>query len=911
MGRWFSVHSHSNYSALDGTTDIKLIVARAKEYGYPALGLSDHGNLAGATRFYLECQDVGIKPFIGCEMYLIDPDHTDLENSGGVKRFHLGLYARNEAGYKALVKIVSKSHTRPRFNRFPRIVWEDLIELSEENADDIILLTGCFFGLVQQTLVDHGREPAKSLIEAYAALFPHTFVELQQHNIDHTKQADSNPNIKYKHDLEIMETLADIALELDLPVMSTQDFHYLDVKDRAAHGLMKKMVYSSAEDGFPGDSFHMASEDWVEDHYPEDTWKRCLEGADRFLDLHDLQLDPLDKFVARVPSVDGVDDADVHIEQVCRARLMQLTSGLSVAKLNTYLLRLKHELDVIKTLGMAGYFAIVEDYVQWCRQEGICVEARGSANGSLVCYLMRITSIDPVAWGLMFERFLSLDRTKPPDIDMDVESIHRQRLVEYLLAKYNAYRISTFGKIGESIDQETGERKGSILVSYKSYLTRGITDKDEKDKIFKANQTLDDVKRNYPDDYEGLARLVGMGSVYKSYGVHAGGVLLPGDNFDVEEWVPTMLVASSNTTVTQFTMHDVEEWGLLKLDILGQATLTVMKLCQEYIGRQDPTDFSWIPNDDKDACKILREGRTNNGIFHMEGYTKAKGGKEMQIKSTKDSVIATALYMPGAKSSGQTELFLKRRFSQEERAKITYIHPIWQKHLAQTYGAVVFQEQVMSIMRDLGMGIGSVNAMLKILKTSGKDAVHNNARLQQLKAEFDDCCQQHGVDPTEAWESISGIVSYAFNECHAAGYGVRSYRCAYLKAHHPVEFMAALLSVWAGRDKETLYIREARHMQIRIGAPDVNESDTTWTLSKNKKSIRKGLLSLKGIGEKAAYEIANKKPFKDIDHMIRKVSTRALSGGKKYQIEGEWTGTLGVLKQAGALRSLGIGPEGE
>ena len=355
-------------------------------------------------------------------------------------------------------------------------------------------------------------------------------------------------------------------------------------------------------------------------------------------------------------------------------------------------------------------------------------------------------------------------------------------------------------------------------------------------------------------------------------------------------------------------MDDVEKLGFLKLDILGQTTLSVMRTCQELVGKDNPTDFTWIPEDDTEACKILREGRTDNGIFHFEGYTKAKGGKSMGIKSTKDAIIATGLFMPGAMNTGQTELYLDRRRNIELRGKVKYIHPAFEKALKDTYGTVIFQEQVINIMRGLGMSIDGVNVFFKIVKSSGAGAVEeNNKRLDKMREEFNELCLAAGIhdkDVQKAWDSTAGFVSYGFNRAHATGYGLRSYRCAYLKAHYPLEFMAALLQSWAGTDKEALYVREARRIGIRILPPDVNISGASWTLDRKYKAIRRGLVSIKGVGVGAADSIASNAPYVSVSDLISKTDTRAVTGGKTYAKDKKLNGVLAKLESAGAFKSL-------
>ena len=905
---WFSAHTHSNFSSLDGMTPVESIVAKVAKMGQPALALTDHGNMANVVQLYLSAKKHNIISFAGVEAYLLDPDTTieDITPSEDKAvnkakrvpdRFHIGLLALDLEGYQALIKAVSLSHTRPRFNRFPRFLLSDLAELAEEAGEHIAVTTGCYFGFVQQTLVNENAKKAENIIKMYANWFPNTFVEVQNHSIVHDQDNERNPLT----DEDIVAELVGMADRLGLPILATQDSHYLNGKDKKAHSLMKRMVYGGKDDEFPGDSFHIASADWMKEHYDKKTWAKVEEGSKQLLELNDFHLPPLDKYKAQIPSL--VKNPYKEVATKCVTALEEMPIK-SANKRKAYEERLQYELDVIKDLGMAGYFMLVWDYVQWCNQKKICIEARGSANGSLVCYLLGITQVDPIKWNLIFDRFLSRDRIKPPDIDMDIEDTSRDRVVNYLEKHFDTVRIGTWSKLGVN-----EEGKGSVLVSYKSYITKKPENKGKEKMLYATLQTIEDVKRFNKDDYEGLQLISEMGGVYRSYGVHAGGILISGKDQQIDSFVPKMLVASSNTEVSQFDMDDVEKLGFLKLDILGQTTLTVMRDCQEYIGRENPNDFSWIPEDDESACKILREGRMDNGIFHFEGYTKAKGGKNMGIKSVKDAILATGLFMPGAMNTGQTQMYLERRKSVDARSSVKYIHPIWEANLKDTYGAVIFQEQVIGIMRGLGMSVEGVNTFFSIVKSSGAGAVGENMiKLEKMRKEFDELCIKAGItkpkDIQTAWDSTAGFVSYGFNRAHATGYGLRSYRCAYLKAHYPLEFMSALLKSWAGTDKEILYVREARTIGVRILPPDINISKASWTLDRNAKAIRRGLVSIKGVGVTASEVIEQNAPYKDMADLLARSSGRTVTGGKTYLKDGKMTGTLLKLFEAGALDSL-------
>lgn len=916
-----ALHVHSNFSVLDGTTTVRSLVDKSRLLDYSFLGLSDHGNMAGTVQLYKMCRKAGIIPFPGVEAYTLDPRaDTESQYKADTKRFHLGLYALTLNGYKALVRLVSLSHTRPRFNKFPRITFADLAELGQQHGDDVLLLTGCYFGYLQQQYINEGTDAAARVLQTYANWFPNTVVELQHHNI---RDEDHNDDAMNK-------ILVSLAHRFHLPVIGTPDSHYTNQRERNVHALMKRMVYGGVEDEFPGDSFHFPSQEWMFGHYPLNMQGAILAGMNHVLDLNRLSIPPLDEFRVHMPAM--AKRPDTVLARTCEKELGTfLWRDIKKTKHERYWIRLREELKVIEDLGMANYFLIWVKCVKWCREQHICIEARGSANGSLVCFLLGITQIDPIKWDVNYERFISPDRIKPPDIDMDIEDVRRGEVLAWLKEHFECVQIGTFSKLGTTTNED-GEVTGSAFVSYMSYLRKQCLDlaKEafEEGRIKKGEiasygarifakrysniKNIDDLYRYRAVSYRdwmSLKRMTDM-DIYRSYGVHAAGVLLGSRSLSIDDYVPRMLVASSETSVSQFDMDDVEEIGLLKMDWLGQAVLAVMRICQELIGRGDPTYFGWIPDDDREACKILRSGLRDTGVFHFEAFTKSKGGKEMGVQSTKDAVIATAAYMPGCVDSGQKDAYLRTRRDPNKkrdslhRALLT--HQIVYDVLRETNGVMVFQEHPLQILRKLGMSVASVNATYKILKDSGRGAVERNRdRLAALKMEYDKLCDAQGVDePEDLWHSITGFMAYGFNKAHSAGYGLRSYRCAYLKAHYPLEFMTALLTVWAGRKKEALYVREARRLGIRLAPPDINISGVSWTMDRKHNSIRRGLLSIPGIGDKAAQEIADKAPYESIEDLVTRVSGHSVSGGKEYLKTGKMSGKLLALDDAGALGSI-------
>lgn len=909
---WFHAHVHSEFSALDAISSVDTLVEKAAKMGQPAMALTDHGNMSGTVQLYRAGQKHGIKVFPGFEGYLT-PDMIVEPKKGDpvLPRFHLGMIALNYDGYKSLTELSSLTHTRPRFSRFPRF---DLSDFATFASSDVAVTTGCYFGLIQQTLITKGYKPARRMVEMYAKWYPNTFVEIQNHNIEHSQETgtDGSPvSSEFEHDEDITEAMVRIADAVGLPVLATQDSHYCDSKQKPAHNLMKRMVYrgEGEENEFPGDSFHLATTEWVQEHHTPENWAKALEGSQQLLDLHDLSLPALDTYKPQVPSVKK--NPQRWLEKKTRVALDRMSAdGLLVKPLKKYIKQLDHELDTIGFLGHAGYFSVVDLVVEFCKEENICVEARGSANGSLVCYLLGITSIDPLQFGLLFERFLSKDRKKPPDVDLDIEDKRRPDVIAMVDRTFGAVQIGTFQALGaREFDPETGkgDDKGNVLVTYNSYL-RALMGNDKFIPKFGGGiETIAGVAHHSVSDYKTLRKL-SKTNVKKAYGVHPAGVLLNGDYQKIEDYTPMMLVASSDTRVSQFSGEDVEEFGYLKLDVLGQRTLTTMRRCQELIGRDDPTDFSWIPMDDKPTTRYLSRGFTENGVFQFEGFSMAYGARSLKIRNTNDCILAGALFRPACIDSGVTETYISRRHEPALRQDLTYPHPAFEEVLKPTNGVVLFQEQVLEIMRKLGLDYEGINTFFKIVKDSGKGATARNVgRIKEVEKQWAGICKRNNIqDPDLAWHFIEGYTKYGFNKAHSAGYGVRSYRVAYLKVNYPLEFHAALLESWAGKQKEPVYIREARNWNIRLLQADVNISGASWTIDPKKRAIRRGLQSIKGIGQGAAEEIASNAPYEDIEEMIEKNSNRTVSGAPAYKKDGVFTGNLGKLKEAGALSSLGI-----
>ena len=890
---WVHLHAHSEFSALDGVSHIDDMVRRVGKMGHPALALTDHGVMSGSVGLYKACRKAGIEPIVGMEIYLVE--HAERPSGRQTEdRYHLTVLARNYDGYKALVKLATRSHRRDRYHRKPRLTLQDFADIGPEN---LTVLTGCYFGPLQQALVKHGPDRAERVLRGLAHVLPNLYVEVQHHHTDHGEYTDD----------ELVAALGAIAQSVGVRPVVTQDSHYCSMSHKTAHDMMKHLVIHNAgngDAGFPGDSYHLCTAKWAREHYittdaGRALWSDNLDSIAEVLHDTEIRIPVLEKYQWHVPSVNT--EPLTVITKRCRKVLRGM--ALDPDARAEYEDRLRYELSIIEDTGFAGYFDLVTEYVDWAKSQNILVNARGSANGSLVAWLLGITNVDPIRWGLMVERFIDRSRKRPPDIDLDIEQTMRGEVIDYISSRFNVAQIGTF--LTMSMTEAEGGR-GSLLVNYIGYKRRTMMPKAFQ-RTFgpdAAGSLISRIAQHDRSELEAL-RLLDTLKVRRAAGAHPAGFILDGPNHHISDLVPTMLIPSSDTQVTQYQMDEVEDLGFIKIDLLGLRSLTVLRRCQELIGRDDPTDLSWIPVDDAAACKVLSDAVYESGIFQMEGWAIAKGVRAMKIRRTSDCIVAVSLFRPALLEPGYDEEYIRNR--NPRNRKSNYPHAIFRKHLAPTYGVPLYQEQVLEVLRDLGVSPDSLNDVLKAVKgkQGGKDS---EALFQATHQHYTDLALAAGMTPKQAadgWELIEGFVGYGFNKAHATAYGLMAYQAGYLKAHYPLEYMAAALESVSGTDKESAYLKEARRMGLKIRRADVNTSGVSWSLDRKIKGIRRGLTSIKGIGHAAANAISDYAPYTDIDDFVAR-SGKQVTGKADYRRDRSWKGTLAILREAGALQSLGI-----
>ncbi len=883
---FFHTHVHSEFSCLDGMAEIDTLVKKASGMGQAGMGITDHGNMSGVFQLYKSCMKEGLKPFPGLEAYVVD-DVADKN----AKRHHLTLISYTTQGYKNLVQLSSLSHQRDHYYYKPRLDWRDLSTLPKNSG--IACLTGCYFSSVCQTIVnaadeDEGLQKASRIVAMLRGIFGDAlFIEVQHHRTNHTDSSGWD-------DDRLASALHKLSLMTGTPTIITNDCHYCDNSDKHLHDMMKSIAYSSdvTEVSFPGDSYHLATEQWMKLHYRnhQEIWDASQSSYQSLLDMNTLRIPVLDNYKYHVPAISK--NPERELRKICQEQLQEWNLDES------YTERLDYELGVVKGLGMADYFLLVHDYVSWCNAKGIFVMARGSAAGSLICWLLGFTQVDPLKWNLTFDRFLTPDRIRPPDIDLDIEDTRREDVIQYLKNKYEIVQIGTYNRL--SFDEETG--RGGLFVQYMSSQRKILGDRFPK--VLGRVQSLHDLDQVKPHDARTLREL-GDVALRRSAGAHAAGFVVSAPPIHtIEEWMPTMLIASSDTTVTQLMMDDVEDAGYIKIDLLGLRSLTTVRRCLEMLGK---SGLGWIPLDDDETFKFLRRGLAETGVFQMEGYTAAKGCRQVKVKSVNDLILVNALYRPATRDSGYVDMFLANR---KAPSKVTYPHDIFKKHLKETYGVPCYQEQVLAILRDLGMPVAEMNDFLKAVK--GKHQGADAGVFTDNQERFNKLCHKAGMseDKTaEAWSLVEGFAAYGFNRAHSTAYSLLGYQMAYLKVHYPLEFHAALLETSVGTAKEDQYIKETKRVGVSILGACVNRSGVLWTLDTKSQAIRRGLTSIKGVGARAAEAIVSNAPYASIDDVISRCPSNAVTGGKAWAKERKLTGVLSALQKAGALRQLGVMPQ--
>ena len=827
------LHLHTEYSLLDGACRIEGLMQRVKALGQTAVAITDHGVMYGCVDFYKAAKKAGVKPIIGCEVYVATRTRFDKVNRIDGSN-HLVLLCKNETGYKNLIKMVSAGFTEGFYNK-PRVDHE----LLEEYHEGLICLSACLAGEIPQALLAGDYEKAKNLARYYEDLFGkgNYYIEIQDHGLDEQRT--------------VLPLLVRLSRKTGIPLVATNDAHYLEKEDsRMQHILICIQTNKTVNDDdvleFGTDEFYVKSTDEMYELFS--AWPEACENTSRIAEMCSFDFEfgvtKLPYFVAP----DGMDNKEYFVK-LCRDGLLR-RYGADVPE--DIRARLDYEISIIDRMGYINYYLIVFDFINYAKSQGIPVgPGRGSGAGSLAAYCVGITNIDPIKYNLLFERFLNPERVSMPDFDIDFCYERRQEVIDYVIRKYGADHVAqivTFGTmaaraairdVGRVLDMPYGTVDGiAKLVPMEPKMT-----------LTKALSIARELKARYDADPQ-VKELIDMSlkleGMPRHASTHAAGVVITREAAD--EYVP--LATNDGNPVTQFTMTTIEELGLLKMDFLGLRTLTVIDDAEKMIRKREP-GFSMdaVPYDDQRVYAMLNAGETE-GVFQMEsgGMTQAVMG--LQSKSLEDIIAIISLYRPGPMESIPTYIA-----NRHNPGNVKYKTPQLEHILDVTNGCIVYQEQVMQICRELaGFSYGQADLVRRAMSKKKHDVmekerqhfVHGNTEPGHECAG----CVANGISETVAnaiFDDMSSFASYAFNKAHAAAYAVVAYQTAYLKRHYPREFMAALLtSVLDNTGKVIEYTAECQRMGIRVLPPDINASDAGFTVEG--KDIRFGLLALKNVG---------------------------------------------------------------
>lgn len=880
------LHVHTEYSLLDGSNKIKEYVKRVKELGMDSAAITDHGVMYGVIDFYKEATAAGLNPIIGCEVYVAPRSRFDRELTGGEDRYyHLVLLAENNTGYANLVKIVSRGFTEGYYYR-PRVDMEVL----EEFHEGIIALSACLAGEVQRYIQKGLIDEAGKVAKRYEACFGrgNFFLELQDHGIP-TQQT-------------VNAALLRMSKELDIPLVATNDVHYTYAEDAQPHDILLclqtgKKLADEDRMRYEGGQYYVKSEEEMKGLFPY-AWE-AVENTQRIADRCHVEIE-FGKYKVPHYEVPEGHDSWSYLNKLCQDGMAMRYPQDDGTLQN----RLEYELGIIRDMGFVDYFLIVWDYINYCRENGIAVgPGRGSAAGSIVSYCLQITNIDPIKYSLLFERFLNPERISMPDIDVDFCFERRQEVIDHVNRKYGKDRvvqIVTFGTMAaKGVIRDVG-RVMDLPYSFVDSIAKMIPNEQNQGvPIKKALEMNPELRKLYQED-EQVHTLIDMSrrleGLPRHTSMHAAGVVICPDAAD--QYVP-LSRGSDGSITTQFTMTTIEELGLLKMDFLGLRTLTVIQNAVEMVERSTGVfiDIDAIDYNDQAVLASIGTGRTD-GVFQLESGGMKSFMKELKPRSLEDVIAGISLYRPGPMDF--IPKYIKGKNNPES---VTYDCPQLEPILAPTYGCIVYQEQVMQIVQDLGgytMGRSDLvrRAMSKkkqyVMEQERKNFTYGNPE------EGVPGCVANGISAEVAdhiYDTMMDFAKYAFNKSHAACYAVVAYQTAYLKYYHPVEFMAALLtSVIDNPNKVSEYIMSCRSMGIQILPPDINEGESGFSVSGNE--IRYALTAIKSVGRPVIEAVVTERrargPYTNLEDFITRMSDKEVN---KRAIE--------HFIKAGAMDSLG------
>ena len=881
MPEFVHLHLHTEWSLLDGAIRISDLVNRLVDYKMPGCAITDHGTLYGIVHFYKKLKDAELKPILGCEFYVAEGSRFDRKASKrGEAGTHLVLLAKNEEGYRNLLVLASKAFLEGFYYR-PRIDKELLLK----HHDGLIAMSACLEGEIPRLILNGNIKKAKEVAKWYKDLFGDDFyLELQRNDIKEQEQVNS--------------VLLEIAEDLGIKCVATADCHYLDKEDALAHEVLLCIqtghkLSDPDRFRFNTDKLYLATQEEMAERFAD----LCPEAVENTMEVFEkvnfeLKTGEVLFPKAKIPSGETAESYFAKkAREGLKKRLEELKKkGELFTTEENYWERLEYELEVIIEKGYASYFLIVSDFIDWARSRGIPVgPGRGSAAGALTSYALGITNLDPIRWGLLFERFLNRERPSLPDIDVDFCMERRDEVIEYVAKTYGREyiaKIATFGQLkARQVVRDVGRVLGfkpKEIDPIAKMISPGVDVSLEEELKRPEFQELAEKNERIKQLFE-LARK--LEKLPRHASQHAAGVIISGK--PIIEVAPLMK-GDEGEVLVQFDMKACEEVGLIKFDFLGLKTLTIidntLKLIKKYEGID--LDLNQIPLDDEKTFELLRRGETD-GVFQLESSGMKDLLRRLKPSDFNDLIAVLALYRPGPLESGLVDQYIETKHGKREPE---YLHPLLEPILKETYGVIVYQEQVMEIGRAFaGYTLGEADLLRRAVGKKDKEL------MESLKGEFVARSVERGIPEDIAkkvFDLIEKFARYGFNKSHSAAYALVAFQTAYLKAHYPIYFMASILTYEANKSEEvSKYLSVCSEMGIRILPPDINKSEAGFSIENG--CIRIGLQAIKNVGEEAVYEIIKKRPYKNFVDFCQKVDTKKVN--KK---------TIEALIKAGAFDSL-------
>ena len=877
------LHNHTFHSVLDGLTKIHDLVDKVKELGMEAAAVTDHGTMSGILDYYKTAKKAGIKPIIGIETYVATRSRFDRDPGKDKQRFHLTVLAMNNTGFHNLMKLSTRANLEGMYYK-PRIDHDLLEELNE----GLIVLSGCASGEIGVALKEDDYDRAREIAKWYKSIFgDRYYLELQDHG--HPKS-----NTHWDVQAKINEGLIKLSKELDIEMVVTCDGHYLTHEYQDAHEILLCVgtgSYLSDEKRMSLKDFelHLTDPRDIIDHWGEE-FPEVIRNTKKIADRCDVEIELGRILIPKYPLPDGENEHS-YLFRLTYQGLLQRYNGASkeeaekldpdeiIPRLSDEVReRAEMELGVMGNMGYEGYFLIVQDFINWGKSQGIVFgPGRGSAAGSIVAYALNITDLDPLKYGLLFERFLNPDRISMPDIDVDIQDTRRDEVIEYCAKKYgedHVSNIATFGKMFGRMAVRDVARVLEVPYAESDRLAKLVPPPNQGRHIplsvsIKEDADLRNEYENNPTAKEVLDYAIQLEGTIRSHGVHACGVVIAPDT--LANYIP-LEMAQKGVVATQFPMGEVEELGLLKMDFLGLSNLTIINNAMRIIRKayKKEINLSELPLDDKKTYELFQRGDTT-GVFQLESAGMKRYLRGLKPTTFEDIIAMVALYRPGPMQF--IDSFIRRKHGEEE---ITYLHSGMKNSLKNTYGILVYQEQFMQISKEwCGFTGGQADTLRKAV---GKKKID---LMKKVKPEFVEGAVKVGGATKEIaetfWTQLEEFANYCFNKSHAACYGLIAYWTAYLKAHYPDAFMAALMtSDHDDTDRLAIEITECKHMGISVLSPDVNESFVEFAVVPNENKIRFGMSAVKGVGVGAVEEVLRARedgPFTSVEDFARRVST--------------------------------------